>query len=62
MVRIDPAMPVLFRRRLYEVGLYAGTRIKVLKVSALKKSILIRFNDLTLTILKEYADMVFVRE
>ena len=60
--KVDLSMLPSFRRRLYEVGLCSKVKIKVLKISSLKKSYLIKFNDTTITIQKEFADFVFVRE
>lgn len=59
---IDKSMSVLFRRRLYEIGLCNGTKVKIIKISGKKKSLLINFNGLTLTIKKEYADLINVRQ
>ena len=62
IVDIDKSMSVFFRRRLCEIGLCFGTRVKVIKISGLKKSFLISFNGLTMTIQKEHANMIHVRQ
>lgn len=62
IVGIDKSMPLFFRRRLSEIGICFGTKVKVIKISGLKKSLLINFNGLTMTIQKEYANLIQVRQ
>lgn len=61
VVSTDISMPVNFRRRLFEMGLCTGTHVKIIKSSSLKKSLLIKFNCVTLSIQKKYADLIYVR-
>lgn len=59
---IDSSMPMPFRRRLCELGLCHGAKISVLKISGQKKSLLLSFNGLTVTMQKVYAHLINVRQ
>lgn len=62
VVKIDTDLFLPFRRRFYELGICAGTKVRIAKISPAKKSLLVECNGMLLTIQNEFAKHIYVGE